>query len=92
MIHASRVIDRVIHARVFLKWLTVCGSVLNGSHVLFGSKIVNIRELNIEEQFSERRVKRFGHVTFFLFFTGHQGLFCDKLARATKHPVGLAYS
>ena len=28
VMYASRVIDHVIHARAFLKWLTVCGSVL----------------------------------------------------------------
>ena len=79
-------------------WLGV--KVVCGSRVLFGSKIVNCSKEETfgnlisriqEEQFSERRVKRFGHVTFFIyFFTGHPGLFCDKLARATKHPVGLA--
>ena len=78
-------------------WLGV--KVVCGSRVLFGSKIVNCSKEETfgnlisriqEEQFSERRVKRFGHVDFFFFFTSHPGLFCDKLARATKHPVGLA--
>ncbi len=53
-------------------WLGV--KVVCGSRVLFGSKIVNCSKEETfgnlisriqEEQFSERRVKRFGHVTFF---------------------------
>ena len=52
-------------------WLGV--KVVCGSRVLCGSKIVNCSKeetfgnliSKIQEQFSERRVKRFGHVTFF---------------------------